>query len=587
MTRQLRKVIFLPACKKVLTDSGFVGPIYKKVKQYENYYASKWDKFWKRESTRCKEVTALDQGNENNLQGSIWKAIEYCQGFGYDIILYPEHSNELNSEETYRNFFQLKQKNLAFAMLEGNKQEDFLRAIDEYHINPHNSIFVARDYTFIEQLLEVNYHRNEYWSSCPANKEEIGFRYLYWNKAEHGEGVPLIKKNGYEELPWHLVHVSLMNNRIYSSYGFPFLQGKFFFIGDGDNNPVELFVMENLEWINKQARDKGCSFVYFQMLVKSPVNSTDIFDYIRYHYPEVDISEADQMNLISRILSGVELQALFLEMLNLPEFKQPALLRNLGEIQFRQDNEFSVFTFDAGKPVRDQFEFYFQNLQSAESAQRVFYQLKKKTGHDTVDERFDIDAQTLADDVIQKIEWLKQNGTHGLLAEIALRLFDGGPAAVLAELQKKKAKLEIKTDVTSLVSRLRVEWTSKFDFQIMLPDYGNMIVEMPRLPKALYYFFLQHPEGVMLNSLADYREELLHIYQRISNKSDEDEIAQNIDRLVDPLDNSINVNCSRIKNAFVKLIDDRLARNYYITGSRGKPKKVTLSPELIEITGAR
>ncbi|MHC1706865.1 MAG: hypothetical protein AB9842_04995 [Bacteroidales bacterium] len=121
-----------------------------------------------------------------------------------------------------------------------------------------------------------------------------------------------------------------------------------------------------------------------------------------------------------------------------------------------------------------------------------------------------------------------------------------------------------------------------YDYKILLPEY-DVVVDMPQLPKALYLFFLRHPEGVFLHDLPDYRDELNSIYARIANISDMRTITANIDRLVDMTDNSIHVNCARIKRAFLEKISDRYACYYYVTGTRGKAKKVNLPHELISI----
>ncbi len=124
-----------------------------------------------------------------------------------------------------------------------------------------------------------------------------------------------------------------------------------------------------------------------------------------------------------------------------------------------------------------------------------------------------------------------------------------------------------------------------FDYKIILPDY-DLEIKMPKLPKALYLLFLRHPEGIFLHDLPDYRIELLEIYRKIASISDQKVLNDNIERLVTMTDNSVHVNCARIKRAFMAKIDERLARHYYVWGNRGERKKVDLPPELIQIDPA-
>ncbi len=121
-----------------------------------------------------------------------------------------------------------------------------------------------------------------------------------------------------------------------------------------------------------------------------------------------------------------------------------------------------------------------------------------------------------------------------------------------------------------------------FDYKILLPAY-DLEIDMPQLPKALYLFFLRHPEGIFLHDLPDHREELRSIYARIASLSDPDTVRANADRLTDLADNSVHVNCARIKKAFLSRITDRLARYYYVRGQRGKVKKIFLPARLLSI----
>ena len=51
--------------------------------------------------------------------------------------------------------------------------------------------------------------------------------------------------------------------------------------------------------------------------------------------------------------------------------------------------------------------------------------------------------------------------------------------------------------------------------------------------------------------------------------------------MTNPLLNSINEKCARIRSAFVKVFDEGLAKNYFVTGERGEAKKVILPRDLV------
>ena len=114
----------------------------------------------------------------------------------------------------------------------------------------------------------------------------------------------------------------------------------------------------------------------------------------------------------------------------------------------------------------------------------------------------------------------------------------------------------------------------------MLPDYNNMEIKMEPLVKAVYLLFLNHPEGILFK-LPEYREELTQIYDKVKCYGLTDRSLQSIEDVTNPLLNSINEKCARIRGAFVGQFDDRMARYYYIDGLRGKAKKIALPRELI------
>ena len=119
------------------------------------------------------------------------------------------------------------------------------------------------------------------------------------------------------------------------------------------------------------------------------------------------------------------------------------------------------------------------------------------------------------------------------------------------------------------------------DYRIFLTDYNNMEIAMPTLSKVVFFFYLRHPEGLRFKELIDYREELLWLYYRISNRGEIEKMEQSIDELVDSTRNSINEKCSRIRAAFVSRFSDDLAKNYYITIGNGNTKRITLDRHLL------
>lgn len=162
----------------------------------------------------------------------------------------------------------------------------------------------------------------------------------------------------------------------------------------------------------------------------------------------------------------------------------------------------------------------------------------------------------LADDIRQKIYQLKESGSIKLLDDILEEVLDKKPT--LSELFITK------------------------DYRIFMKDYAMREVVMAPLPKALFFLFLRHPEGILFKELRDYRDELLSIYKNVTTHEDLTRIIKSINAMTDPINNSVNEKCSRIRAAFLEVVADDIATNYYITGCKGEPKKIMLDRSLVQ-----
>lgn len=129
------------------------------------------------------------------------------------------------------------------------------------------------------------------------------------------------------------------------------------------------------------------------------------------------------------------------------------------------------------------------------------------------------------------------------------------------------------------------------DLRIFMPDYENKEVVMEPLNRAVFLLFLRHPEGLYFKELTDHSKELEIIYESVRKGAndidgrlaagEEVELHKSIANVVDPTSNLINEKCSRIKEAFLLMMNDRIAENYYITGKWGERKHVALPTDMI------
>ena len=137
-------------------------------------------------------------------------------------------------------------------------------------------------------------------------------------------------------------------------------------------------------------------------------------------------------------------------------------------------------------------------------------------------------------------------------------------------------------EITSLLHAEEplLKLTISKNYRIFLGN-DRIEVHMEPLVKAVYLLFLSHPEGINFKDLPDYRNELTKIYDKVRPWGLTDKALQSIEDVTNPLLNSINEKCARIKKAFTTILDDNIAEHYYIKGKRGCAKGITLPRELV------
>ena len=150
------------------------------------------------------------------------------------------------------------------------------------------------------------------------------------------------------------------------------------------------------------------------------------------------------------------------------------------------------------------------------------------------------------------------------------------------ELLKKIRPVLMQPTLTMPAKKLSPVLVNKH-YRIYLPGYGNREVKLHALSRAVYILFLHHPRGIRFKELYKHKDELLSIYNKVTNRYCNEQIHQAIDDLVDMTNPSINQKCARIRQAFREIMDEHIAKYYYIDGPNGEPKKIMLPEELIQM----
>lgn len=118
------------------------------------------------------------------------------------------------------------------------------------------------------------------------------------------------------------------------------------------------------------------------------------------------------------------------------------------------------------------------------------------------------------------------------------------------------------------------------DKRILLTDY-NIEVKMAYLEKVAYFLYLRHPEGINYKYLPDYRDEVEEIYGWLKYDVKNRRAQDTIDRLLDPFSNSMSEQTSRVRAAFLSVVQHHIAKNYIIQGKVGEAKSIPLPRHLV------
>ena len=161
---------------------------------------------------------------------------------------------------------------------------------------------------------------------------------------------------------------------------------------------------------------------------------------------------------------------------------------------------------------------------------------------------------------------------------------DARTQAIIKAWKNFERKFGITIDDLYIILRCRVKLsrlTITTANKLYLTDFENKEVKMDDLTKALYYFYLRHPEGATLKELYEHEDEILKYYSGITGRDDLNRIRKSVKDLLDPYENNRNVSLSRIKKAFREAVGDTVAVFYYVDGKYGEVRKVHLDPDYI------
>lgn len=320
---------------------------------------------------------------------------------------------------------------------------------------------------------------------------------------------------------------------------------------------VNKYIQEHYERLKKSFLSNGMDFQYLPKIGGQEIPK-EVLQYM-FPYLQTDLPLTN---------GNISIETLKLYLLS-GSIVGPALIHLIQKKPNNYRFSYCPLVADSTIPLADQFEWYIHTVSEYHYDGKPRYMLIPPEGDEIADACFnDGDADSSSEYAVYM-----NTEESVLVKEIRDRIH---------ELRRRGYQLGLLHDLVEeqpTLSRLVVDK----DFKIFLPDYNNIEITMPPLPKAVYLLFLKHPEGIVFKQLHDYYDELLDIYKQISNRVMERNIESSIRDITDPTKNSINEKCTRIREAFLKQFDYVYAQHYFITGKRGEPKKITLPRDLVDL----
>ncbi len=341
-------------------------------------------------------------------------------------------------------------------------------------------------------------------------------------------------------------------------------KGDVIYVEQSCHKKLNKFIRNNYEWLRKTFAHHHLRFCYL------PLQAEDV---IRYHAPYLTVEELHAKigyvpTISDYVVGDVDINPSLVFALDIPEEKVPCnIVLQLLTIDTKwyvpTRCTFSMLAKKIEQAIRD--HWLHTNISKRQSEESDSLGVRFSTDMpgeletrfrieepEDADSNFDYQSQQLIKEIRERVEALRSKGIN---------------TAILHNI----------IDESEHLSRLRITK----DYHIYLVDYQNMEIKLPVLPKAVFLLFLHHPEGIRFKELTDYYSELLQIYLKMNPIGGRAKQEQSIRDVTDPCSNSINEKCARIREAFVRNFDDRLAQHYYVTGKRGEPKRITLDKSMI------
>lgn len=160
------------------------------------------------------------------------------------------------------------------------------------------------------------------------------------------------------------------------------------------------------------------------------------------------------------------------------------------------------------------------------------------------------------------------------------RMLEGMEAADLLALIEQAQK-RLKTIAIENNQDLTKLFIDK-NYDVHLHSAEGQVIPFRPLVKALFILFLRHPEGILLKQRDLFTDELEGIYAVISPNVAAEDRHRRVQRLMSLESNAYSENASTLNATLDRIMPPGTAEEYKIQGNNGFPRKIHLSPLLVQ-----
>ena len=160
------------------------------------------------------------------------------------------------------------------------------------------------------------------------------------------------------------------------------------------------------------------------------------------------------------------------------------------------------------------------------------------------------------------------------------RMLEGMEAADLLALIEQAQK-RLKTIAIENNQDLTKLFIDK-NYDVHLQNAEGQVIPFRPLVKALFILFLRHPEGILLKQRDLFTDELEGIYAVISPNVAAEDRHRRVQRLMSLESNAYSENASTLNATLDRIMPPGTAEEYKIQGNNGFPRKIHLSPLLVQ-----